>query len=388
MDDQASSSYKLMCDLVLGLIQENAEWSINGCFLTQLQSEANIPFDLGEVVKTMPQISFDSSTGYLKLRPKKRKVGEKEKKKKPAITEPPSLRSKELETLILGEYFRKHLVSEPFAARANHIVSNLRYYLETRLHTQKVFVHVVGSFASGLASRSESTVDVAVRVGDQGDALQCILPVMINCPFFATVNRRDDVIDCMLDYGLVVTVHAFNSVNFPINWLHHARLFSSMARSSPLFTLVTSYVKSWARSNRLITKDGLGGFEWTVIVSAFLISERLIDNPFIKLDRKEQFGPNPNQSYGFIASRDHENISVCYHETIRTFFVWLINLDLTMNRVSVESIKPTASPGWISIKDPINERLTAVTDDMEHGDVLGYSMDITEAARQAIKLFK
>jgi hypothetical protein len=382
------------------LFEESPKWMSDGCTLDTVVEcfesvhgmELHRDFSLEDIITT-PHLSYDATTSTLRPKIKKRKV---EKKKKIV-----SGKVKEFEAAMISDYYRNHHVDIDFSVKANGLIKKLGHYLEVTFRGMSLItsVHAVGSFAAGLASKSESKVDVAVRI-DFGATTNEPMPSLVadmlftameNCPYFATISKHGDLIECVFDYSLVLSLHAFSAGNFPINWLHHARLLSTVARGSPVFILLVTYVKSWARSHQIFDENcfGLGGFGWTITVVAFLISQRQAENPFDnKLVYTEQYGPLIAQSYSFAPSRDSaSDLSIPFYQTARAFFIWLASSDLTLHSICMDGLRSPMFPGWVTVIDPING-FNTIPLPTKHSDVISYALAVTEAAREAVKVFK
>jgi hypothetical protein len=403
------------------MMSEDSSWSTHGCTVEEVQVRLQeIGIQIGvhfqpEWLMSMPQLSYDPVSRRLyqnhspqashaplkKRKVEKKKLPEDQQKKKKVTAQPDLVRTKELEDSILRDHRKNHFVDELYAERANFGIGSLRHYLEVTFAASsvKASVHVVGSFAAGLASRTESSIDVAVRLagGDltkplsPSDLAQLVHTAMDNCPFFAIIKRKGDLIECVVDYSFVIVLHVFNGQSFPMHWLHHSRMLASISRASPLFTLMVCYVKSWARANKLIGGGSfhLGGYGWTMLVAAFMISERFVVNPIEKSGGlTEQFGAQPSQCYTFVGSVSSDSPTIPLVKAIRSFFVWLANRELTLNTIYIEGLRAPVYPGWITVIDPITDSSSNEFGIACHEEAIIYSLAVAEAAKQAVALLK
>lgn len=420
--DEPLSREEVLARIVTEALLSNEPWASVGCTIDQLAEALQDPmgaaplklnqdFDLKDL-ELIPFLSYDPQTRFLRPKSKKKKAEKRKsvdeekpakKKKVAVVSQLPvagvSTKAKEVETAITDEFISKHVIGEQFAYRANQVIASLKQYLETCLAgtNLKSSVHPVGSFAAGLGSKSDSTVDLAVRIDggmqtnqmSPGQVVEVLLTVLENCPFFATVTRQGELIECVVDYSLVFTLHAFNAVTFPMHWLHHARMFSSFAKSNPVFILLNSHVKSWARENKLLEKGAfsLGQFGWTILVAAFLISNRLAVSPFAKEGPPEQFGPRVSQSYSFVRSfvAPSESPPLQLHSVTKGFFLWLACQDLTMNTIGLQGVQLALYPGWITILDPIGGMPIHMAT-AHHSEVITYALAVSDLAREALKV--
>ena len=412
MSEQTDDVYQaLLSELVLSLMKEHSTWRTTGCMLEELQHEAKVPFGTSHLI-AMPNITYDPITRIVRLKAKKRKLVEKPvsstSKKKDlvnvaSIPSDPKLessaeRAKEVESIMLTDYFKNHLICEPLCSRANELISSLQHYLALSFAEEDwhVSAHAVGSFAAGIASKTESKIDVAIRVdGGRSDATLSTQDIkskvadsLGRCPFFATVTKSTVGIECAVDYELSLSLYIFDGKLFPVSWLHHSRLLATIARNNPTFTFLVNYVKSWARKYKLLTNEtfGINSFGWSILVAAFIISRDSSGKQLSSGSHLEQFGALKSQSYGFGLIRDQklpEKQSLVYKQVVRSFFLWLADQDLLNCSIHVDGLRPASSTGWISIIDPI-QGCEIESSLGSHSDVIRYSLSVNEAAREAL----
>jgi hypothetical protein len=306
----------------------------------------------------------------------------------------------DFESSVLTEFLQNHFVNEIFAARANRAVANLSRYLKANFQEGGLFVsvHLVGSFASGLASRTESLVDVIVKIDggeltqslDSSSLNEALMTALENCPFFASILKQKDHVKCLVDYSLALKIRAYNSQTFPLNFLHHARMLASVTRVTPCFPILLSYVKSWAAKNNIL--NAIGNFQWTLIVLSFLVNNKVSPSPLEPLPGStREFLNIYGESYYYVSERPaHDPLPPRYFGNILTsFFVWLGSIDLLSVGFDVSGIFP--QKGWLVVLDPTTKLNTCCFSDgtsLRHRDIIKLCMTIKENARQMLLRFR
>lgn len=326
--------------------------------------------------------------------------------------------------MLLTKYRDNDVVTVDAVTSIVSCVSDLRAYIESLSNVLKLSVHVIGSFATGLALLGSSPLDILV-VLDGGHltssldndqlalALGAALGDWKDLKTVSQVAHQTGMLLCETREGQIrLNMHASDTSRIPVSYMYHSILFSSYARLNSRVPVFVGLVKRWARtcgfSSRIACEScPLTGFHWTIISLSFLIDSGIIPNlhiPCVKtasLDRI-QFGPNSDTdsfavitdevvghklNKGFLKSKNSTP-----NEYLAKFFGWLATADLLACSIKLQSAgstgtSPTTTRGWLNIVDPCvpGDRNT-IHPSISQKAIVRCAMTISREASKAAKI--
>ena len=407
MNSEATSRSAILSELCQAVISQSEYWLQHGIKIDDLLDTIGVPSDWNEI-SSLPGLTTDLVTQTVRLlKVPKRKKDKSERSPKKKRKAADSLLSEEklaqFERQILIDYLSKHYVPEDHARRANQAVNHLNKFLETVFEGTAIrtSAQVVGSYASGLASKTNSMVDVLVRMdgGDLTDSssplqlAEAFLTAMDNCPYFASIKSGlsdEPTIECVIDYSLKLKVRVTSAADFDLHEIHHSRLFASLGRAAPSLPVLVCFVKQWALNAGLAL---FHGFHWTLLCSYFLIATGHAPNPRsdwgVGNTVHEVFGVLPNQYYQFMESRNDSDamFKPLYVTHVVAFLIWLSSADLLHLALDTSGARVTDTPGWFNIHEPLTDKPMSLYK-ANHGDTIKFSLSIQDAARATLELLK
>ena len=280
------------------------------------------------------------------------------------------------------------LVGLETLGRVNNCLSELQQYIAGVPSVLKLSICTIGSYSTGLASRSGSMVDLVVRMDGgaltaalDGDQLALALAAGLKDWAFLTSltplgNNSATLICETIDRSIVLRVRACNTERFPVNHLYHSKLFGSYARCDPRFVILIIATKNWARTSgfsaQVPSSDcPLSGFHWTILVLFFLTNSGYVPNlhnppSWLRDLPTVQYGPRQSEhSFASVANAEIgkrvcglvELKELTIPTLVSRFFEWLAKTDLLSTSINMQVAGSDKKPlpprkGWISILDP------------------------------------
>ena len=278
----------------------------------------------------------------------------------------------------IEDYLRTDVVSKSVSDKVNSCVDDLRLHLASLSERVNIAftVALYGSYGSGLASRSESLVDVIVKLDskrtrslERGRLAQIVEFIIQDWQMYENHVRPQDDTDLIICNtkvpGVTLRIWVCTSGLFEIEKLFHTRLFQSYGHSHTRVAIFISAVKRWAKSVDLsssVVRDSclFSGFHWTVLALVFLIEQHVVPN-LHDLARESsemprmQFGANKDLDvFALIENPSHIATGHEVGDLFIGFIEWLSHTDLLTRVIDLRSVtvRQPNQRGYLVIHDP------------------------------------
>lgn len=267
---------------------------------------------------------------------------------------------------MMNRYLQSDYVGTLTLSKVEKCVNAFQQYIACFPSVLKLSVSLIGSYSSGLASRSGSMVDLLVRMDGgsltmslNSDELASALSAGLKDWAFLTsvtplLNNSGTLICETEESCIFFRIRACNTEKFPVSHLFHSKLFASYLNIDPSKIVVfLNSIKHWSRISGFsspvpYSACPLSGFHWTIIGLFFLQACGFIPSVF---QGSVAFGPKIEDS--FASMPQHFPIKVPIGELVGRFFSWLAKTDLLSTIVSLKQEKHIqGKKGWLNILDP------------------------------------
>lgn len=280
----------------------------------------------------------------------------------------------------IEDYLKTDFVGASQSDKVNAYVDEFRNHLASLSERVSITftVALCGSYGSGLASRSDSLVDVIVKLDgkatrglDKNMLAQIVELIIQDWSIYENHVRHQDDADLIICNtkvpGLTLRISVCTSSLFDIEKLFHVRLFHSYANSHTRVPIFISAIKRWARSHDLslpVVKEScpFSGFHWTIVGLAFLIEQQVVPN-LHELARassdipRMQFGANKDiDVFALIENPSHVSTGHEVGDLFIAFLEWLSQTDLLTREIDLRAIthvdRQPSQRGYLVINNP------------------------------------
>ncbi|KAF4687346.1 hypothetical protein FOZ60_004035 [Perkinsus olseni] len=247
---------------------------------------------------------------------------------------------------LADEYFTTHHVDAALAGEISSIINEFETFIISQTTPVGIEVQLVpiGSYASGLASKEDSSVDILLPMfggvsesSDEASLAEAIAGGLhefskfdsngimledtnsIRCRLKDEQHQQQG--DTRLPDFLLRVVKATTSCNSPPSSLSftrrllHARLLRSYSNCSPLLAPLVCLIRRWGRDNLLSgvgsINNNLTGFQWALLCIAFLQQQQVLPN--LHTSRRRglpvlKYGHLPRQVFSLVSSREEADV--------------------------------------------------------------------------------
>ncbi len=292
--------------------------------------------------------------------------------------------------MLLARYRDQDLVAVKGMDGVLSHIDDLKEFIGGLSNILKLTVHVVGSYSCGLASRSDSPVDLLVTLDggqltsslDNDQLAMALSAALYDWKSVGSMHQHGNQTGLLLcdtrGVKLRINMVACDVGRIPASYIFHTVLFASYTRFNSRVPIFISMVKRWAKacgvSRRTATEMcPLTGFHWTIISLHFLINLGLVPNLHIPSPKtasleRVHFGPSrvidsfaciPNETVGHKVNKGsilNKTKNNGIMEYMKQFFHFLATTDLLNETLSLQFAGVTnpvpSMRGWITIIDP------------------------------------
>jgi hypothetical protein len=316
---------------------------------------------------------------------------------------------------IMEHYLRNDYVRKSVCEKVDECVNDLREHVMGITDSLKFTVTLCGSYGCGLASVSDSLVDVIVKIDgrltrslDQDGLVRAFSSAIKDWSSYGDdtpVMGNTGLIICRTkDPSIVLRLLICNSNSFPIRSMYHTRLFLSYANSHCRVPVFVATIKRWARVNNIsspvaLPSCPLNGFHWTIISLAFLIENNIIPNlgdlakESMDIPRI-QYGTNPSEHiFALIEESSHITTGHEIPDLFVNFVNWLSKIDLLSREIDLQTTsiveRPPMQRGYLVIRDPCSmTSINTVDSSIPQRDQIVFGLKVRKAASVAVEQMK
>ncbi|KAF4665331.1 hypothetical protein FOL47_004650 [Perkinsus chesapeaki] len=230
---------------------------------------------------------------------------------------------KSLTPELADEYFSSHHVDECFSNNLNKTINELTTFIvaQTSLVGIRVQITPYGSFASGTASKLDSSVDLLLTMAggvcdtsDEDALAGALLGGLNEFPKFRNDGVSSDAdkrIRCrMIDASMpdfLIKVTKASSFSVVSRHLIETRFIRSYSCCGPFLAPLVCLIRHWAKSHVPVGSGVISGYIWSLLCINFLQYKGILPN--LHMYRRDgcqqlKYGPRARDSFTLVSSSD------------------------------------------------------------------------------------